>query len=202
MGRGTGPSSEKRTTNQDSQTKCGYSWLVVPPSNDTSRLEAKRTPTILSIRLTSRNAKRNHMRRTFRGSCFLRFLWHEQGGLCPVCNTKITRITGWRLPYCFPRVKGGSSSAENRVLLHPDAITGFIAYVILYPNRVPFKGALEVLEPDDGKLSRPVLRGRNPSNGVRLLDRQKFAREGWMHTPIRKEQRFCRTEMARSRGRS
>src|SRR5438105_4784562 len=30
--------------------------------------------------------------------------------------------------------------------------------------------AFEVLEPDDGKLSRPVLRGLDPSNGVRLLD--------------------------------
>jgi hypothetical protein len=27
-----------------------------------------------------------------------------------------------------------------------------------------------VLEPDDGKLSRPVLRGPGLSNGVRLLD--------------------------------
>ena len=52
----------------------------------------------------------------------------------------------------------------------PSAMTEFIAYVFLYPNRVPLKGALEVLEPDDGKLSCPVLRGPNPSNGVRLLD--------------------------------
>ena len=51
------------------------------------------------------------------------------------------------------------------------AMTGFIACVFLYPNRVPLTGALEVLEPDDGKLSRPVLRGPNPSNGVRLLGR-------------------------------
>jgi hypothetical protein len=51
-------------------------------------------------------------------------------------------------------------------------MTGFIAYVFLYPNRVPLKGAFEVLEPDDGKLSRPVLRGPNPSDGVRLLDRK------------------------------
>jgi RNA-directed DNA polymerase len=50
----------------------------------------------------------------------LRFLWMEQRGLCAVCNTKITRITGWRLHYCVPRVKGGSKSAENRVLLHPE----------------------------------------------------------------------------------
>ena len=38
-------------------------------------------------------------------------------------------------------------------------MTGFIAYVFLYPNRVSLKEAFEVLDPDDGKLSRPVLRG-------------------------------------------
>jgi RNA-directed DNA polymerase len=62
----------------------------------------------------------DHMQNTLRGSCMLRFLWYEQRGLCPVCSTKITRITGWRLHYCVPRVKGGSRSAENRVLLHPE----------------------------------------------------------------------------------
>src|SRR5205807_5484044 len=47
---------------------------------------------------------------------------------------------------------------------------GFIAYVFLYPNRVSLKEAFEVLELDDGKLSRPVLRGLGLSDGVRLLD--------------------------------
>jgi len=61
-----------------------------------------------------------HMQATFRGTRTLRFLWHEQRGLCPVCHTKITRITGWRLHHCVPRVMGGSHSAENRVLLHPE----------------------------------------------------------------------------------
>ena len=61
-----------------------------------------------------------HMQATFRGTRTLRFLWHEQSGLCTVCNTKITRITGWRLHHCVPRVMGGSQSAENRVLLHPE----------------------------------------------------------------------------------
>ena len=46
----------------------------------------------------------------------------------------------------------------------PSAMTGFIAYVSLYP-RVFLKGAFEVLEPDDGKLSRPVLEGRAPAMG-------------------------------------
>jgi RNA-directed DNA polymerase len=61
-----------------------------------------------------------HMQETFRGTRTLRFLWHEQSGFCTVCNTKITRITGWRLHHCVPRVMGGSQSAENRVLLHPE----------------------------------------------------------------------------------
>jgi RNA-directed DNA polymerase len=61
-----------------------------------------------------------HMLETFRGISTLRYLWQEQRGLCTLCNTKITRITGWRLHYCVPRVKGGSTGATNRVLLHPE----------------------------------------------------------------------------------
>src|SRR5450755_5154361 len=61
-----------------------------------------------------------HMLETFRGISTLRYLWQEQRGLCTLCNTKITRITGWRLHYCVPRVKGGSTGATNCVLLHPE----------------------------------------------------------------------------------
>jgi RNA-directed DNA polymerase len=62
----------------------------------------------------------DHMAGTFRGTRTLRFFWTFQRGLCPVCNIKITRITGWRIHYCVPRVSGGSTSADNRVLLHPE----------------------------------------------------------------------------------
>ena len=61
-----------------------------------------------------------HMLETFRGTRTLRYLWYEQRGLCTQCNTKITRITGWRLHYCVPRVLGGSAGATNCVLLHPE----------------------------------------------------------------------------------
>jgi len=61
-----------------------------------------------------------HMLETFRGTRTLRYLWYEQRGLCTQCNTKITRITGWRIHYCVPRVKGGSTGATNCVLLHPE----------------------------------------------------------------------------------
>jgi RNA-directed DNA polymerase len=62
----------------------------------------------------------DHMAGTFHGTRTLRFLWKFQRGSCPVCNTKITRITGWRIHYCVSRAMGGSTSADNRVLLHPE----------------------------------------------------------------------------------
>jgi RNA-directed DNA polymerase len=62
----------------------------------------------------------DHMAETFRGTRTLRFLWYYQRGFCPVCNTKITRITGWRLHYCVPLVMGGSTGEDNRVLVHPE----------------------------------------------------------------------------------
>ena len=62
----------------------------------------------------------DYMAGMFRGTRTLRFLWVSQRGFCAVCNIKITRITGWRIHYCVPRVSGGSTSADNRVLLHPE----------------------------------------------------------------------------------
>jgi RNA-directed DNA polymerase len=61
-----------------------------------------------------------HMRESFWGTRILRFLWYEQSGLCPVCNMKITRTSGWRLHYRVSRTMGGSTSAENCLLLHPE----------------------------------------------------------------------------------
>src|SRR2546425_7478100 len=63
-----------------------------------------------------------HMLYTFRGTRTLRFLWYEQRGLCTLCNTKITRITGWRLHFCFSPLLGGSAGATNPVLLHPGGL--------------------------------------------------------------------------------
>jgi len=48
-------------------------------------------------------------------------------------------------------------------------MTGSTAYVFLFPNRVSIRRRFEGLEPDDRKLSRPVLRGPGLSNGVRPL---------------------------------
>jgi RNA-directed DNA polymerase len=59
------------------------------------------------------------MESSLKGKRHLLFLWKEQNGLCPVCNQKITRLTGWHSHHVRWRSKGGTDTADNRVLLHP-----------------------------------------------------------------------------------
>jgi len=59
------------------------------------------------------------MAATLKGNHWLHTLWKEQAGLCPICNQKITKITGWHSHHILWRSRGGSDTAENRVLLHP-----------------------------------------------------------------------------------
>ncbi len=61
-----------------------------------------------------------HMEGTLKGKRWLRHLWKEQNGLCPVCNHKITKITGWHSHHILWKSRGGPDTAENRVLLHPN----------------------------------------------------------------------------------
>jgi RNA-directed DNA polymerase len=48
------------------------------------------------------------------------YLWKEQNGLCPVCDQRITKLTGWHSHHIMWRVYGGDDGTENRVLLHPN----------------------------------------------------------------------------------
>lgn len=50
----------------------------------------------------------------------LLYLWREQQGLCPVCQQKITHLSGWHNHHLVWRSHGGSDTAANRVLLHPN----------------------------------------------------------------------------------
>jgi len=61
-----------------------------------------------------------HMVDTFKGKRWLIHLWKEQNGLCPICQQKITKITGWHSHHIHWRSKGGTNTTENRVLLHPN----------------------------------------------------------------------------------
>ena len=51
---------------------------------------------------------------------WFRKIWHRQQGLCPLCQQKITKLTGWQASYLTLRRLGGSAAAYNRVLLHPE----------------------------------------------------------------------------------
>ena len=57
---------------------------------------------------------------TLVGRWTLRLLWKEQGGICPVCNQKITTVTGWHNHHIVWRTHGGKDTIENRVLVHPN----------------------------------------------------------------------------------
>ena len=57
---------------------------------------------------------------TLAGRWTLRLLWKEQGGICPVCNQKITTVTGWHNHHIVWRTHGGKDTLENRVLVHPN----------------------------------------------------------------------------------
>ena len=46
-------------------------------------------------------------------------LWQSQKGICPICQHKITKSTGWEKHHLIYRVNGGPDTFDNRVLLHP-----------------------------------------------------------------------------------
>jgi RNA-directed DNA polymerase len=57
---------------------------------------------------------------TLDGRRKLRWLWWWQEGLCPICEQKITRETGWHLHHIIKRSQRGSDKLTNLVLLHPN----------------------------------------------------------------------------------
>ena len=81
----------------------------------------------------------------------------------------------------------------------PSAMTGFIVSVFPFRNRVSSKEAFEVLEPDDGKLSRPVLRGPGGRKAAWLLGSYRLGRltpdkrkpDKWPHCPVTRQ--MCAT---------
>jgi RNA-directed DNA polymerase len=53
------------------------------------------------------------MEATLEGRRKLRWLWWWQEGLCPVCDQKITRDTGWHLHHIIKRSQRGSDKCTN-----------------------------------------------------------------------------------------
>jgi RNA-directed DNA polymerase len=57
---------------------------------------------------------------SLKGRRQLFYLWQQQGGICPICQQKITILTGWHSHHIVRRTEGGSDGPETRVLLHPN----------------------------------------------------------------------------------
>ncbi len=47
-------------------------------------------------------------------------LWRSQEGICPACNQKIDKETGWNSHHILQRSMGGPDGNQNRVLMHPN----------------------------------------------------------------------------------
>jgi RNA-directed DNA polymerase len=60
------------------------------------------------------------MTHDLKGRRQLLYLWKQQDGLCPLCHQEITRLTGWHNHHTIWRTYGGSDTADNRILLHPN----------------------------------------------------------------------------------
>src|SRR5437660_1884366 len=165
-----GPFSAKCWMTMDGQVTSGFYAPAAHPSSDISKYKETRIPTTPPMRSTSKNAKKLICESRFGAPVSFAFFGMNRAVSALFA---ISKSPGLRVGAC-------TTASLARWVVHPaprtafcfirSAMTGFIAYVFLYPNRVSFQEAFEALEPDDGKLSRPVLRGPGPSNGVRLLD--------------------------------
>ena len=60
------------------------------------------------------------MESELKGRRKLAWLWYWQEGLCPHCNQKITKETGWHIHHVVKRSEGGSDQTSNLQLLHPN----------------------------------------------------------------------------------
>ena len=143
------------------RTKCGYCWPVTRPSNDMSRSSAKRTLTTPPLKPTLKNE------RDF--TCGKHFGALAHFAISGTSKLLITRTTGWRLHHRVPLVRGGSKSAENRVLLHPECHDKVhLQNLSVSKPRLPQRGVRTACRMST-KVSRPVLRGPSLSKGAWLL---------------------------------
>lgn len=60
------------------------------------------------------------MKEILTGKGLVKDLWWAQDGLCPVCRTYITDITGWHVHHIIPKSKGGTDDWQNLILTHPN----------------------------------------------------------------------------------
>ncbi|MDQ2732435.1 MAG: group II intron reverse transcriptase/maturase [Armatimonadota bacterium] len=59
------------------------------------------------------------MEATLPGRRRLSYLWRQQKGICPLCQQRITRLSGWQQHYVRSWTPGSGAYPTERVLLHP-----------------------------------------------------------------------------------
>jgi RNA-directed DNA polymerase len=96
-------------------------------------------------------------------------LWLDQDRRCPICHELITRKSGWHVHHLIRRIDGGEDGSTNLIMVHPNCHRQIHVKGLKMVKPVPARG-FERLEPDDGKLSSPVLRGEQFSNEPFLPD--------------------------------
>ncbi len=89
----------------------------------------------------------------------LRLLWRQQSGRCPQCRQPVTVESGWRV-HRVVQVDGSTDRFDDFALLHPDCHRRVRSLRLEVPRPGIDRDAFEGLEPDEIKVSRPVLRGR------------------------------------------
>ncbi len=97
-------------------------------------------------------------------------LWKAQNGLCPRCGQSITLETGWHIHHIIWKSKGGGNIMSNLEMLHPTCHWQIHSRNLSDVNPRSEEDVFERLEPDEVKISRPVLRGGGDSNAASLPD--------------------------------
>jgi RNA-directed DNA polymerase len=90
----------------------------------------------------------------------LRTLWLRQFGRCLMCRQRVTVESGRHVHHVVWKVHGGSDRLDNLALLHPTCHQQVHSLRLEVPRPGVSDDAFEGLEPDEVKVSRPVLRGR------------------------------------------
>lgn len=82
------------------------------------------------------------MEHSLEGRRKLLSLWRSQKGICPVCNRKIDKETGWNNHHILWKSKGGSDGNQNRLLMHPNCHRQVHSQEMTVKKPVPRKRSL------------------------------------------------------------
>lgn len=140
------------------------------------KIRAKANPYDPAWELYFEDRLRRKMIARLKGNQQLLNLWKAQNGLCTRCGQSITLETGWHIHHIIWKSKGGGNIMSNLEMLHPTCHWQIHCRDLSDVNPRPEEDVLERLEPDEVKISRPVLRGGGGSNAASLPDPLSWGR--------------------------